>query len=108
MTGLQCGSVVTGVRTDAAGKVTGAETPAALPVLEHDRPQRRQQPHQGRGVHRLDEVVGLVGRAAAAVHWPGAHDAAPVHTVCLLVTPAARPGDCLRILEDVARQLRGG
>jgi mannitol/fructose-specific phosphotransferase system IIA component (Ntr-type) len=55
----------------------------------------------------VGQVLGVVGRAAEPVAWPGAVDSAPVHIVCLLVTPASEPGECLRALETVVRKLRG-
>ena len=53
------------------------------------------------------EVLGVVGRAEPPVAWPGAADAAPVRVVCLLVTPASDPRECLRALEAAVRRLRG-
>lgn len=55
----------------------------------------------------VGEVLGIVGRSATPVHWPDAIDAQPVRVVCLLVTPAAEPGTSLRVLEAVARRMRG-
>ncbi len=54
----------------------------------------------------VGDVLGIVGRSAAPVTWPGAVDQEPVRVVCLLVTPAAAPGAALRALEAAARQLR--
>ena len=55
----------------------------------------------------VGEVLGVVGRSAVPVTWPGAVDAEPVRTVCLLVTPAFDPGASMRALEAVVRQIRG-
>ncbi len=55
----------------------------------------------------IDEVLGIVGRSLDGIVWPGAVAGAPVCIVCLLVTPASKPGDCLRALETVVRRLRG-
>ena len=55
----------------------------------------------------VGEVLGVVGRSAVPVTWPGAVDAEPVRVVCLLVTPASEPRASMRALEAVARHLRG-
>jgi mannitol/fructose-specific phosphotransferase system IIA component (Ntr-type) len=55
----------------------------------------------------VGEVLGVVGRSAEPVPWPGAADADSVRVVCLLVTPTADLGASLRALEAVSRQLRG-
>lgn len=55
----------------------------------------------------VSEVVGIVGRSAVPVSWPGAMDAEPVRVICLLVTPTAEPGECLRALQDAVRQVEG-
>jgi nitrogen PTS system EIIA component len=54
----------------------------------------------------VGELLGVAGRSAVPVHWPGAIDAAPVRVVYLLVTPAAEPHASLRALEVVARHFR--
>ena len=56
----------------------------------------------------VEDVIGIVGCSAQGVIWPGAIDDDPVCVVCLLITPASKPGDCLRALELISRQLRGG
>jgi mannitol/fructose-specific phosphotransferase system IIA component (Ntr-type) len=66
----------------------------------------------GRGVaipHAKHPGVGnFVG--AVAVFPEGVEfdsvDGQPVHVVCLFVSPAARPGEHLRMLEVIARQMR--
>jgi mannitol/fructose-specific phosphotransferase system IIA component (Ntr-type) len=55
----------------------------------------------------VSEVLGVVGRSAVPVQWPGATDDKPVHVICLLVTPAFEPAAALRALENVSRQMRG-
>jgi PTS system fructose-specific IIA component/PTS system nitrogen regulatory IIA component len=55
----------------------------------------------------VDRVLGIVGRSGMPVVWPGALDAVPVRIVCLLVTPASDPRECLRALETVVRRLQG-
>ncbi len=52
------------------------------------------------------QVLGLIGRTAEPVKWPGAVDGVPVRLACLLVTPATDPGASLRALEAVVRRLR--
>ena len=56
----------------------------------------------------VGEVLGIVGRAAEPLGWPGAADAKPVWAVCLLVTPTSEPGASLCALEALARRARGG
>jgi mannitol/fructose-specific phosphotransferase system IIA component (Ntr-type) len=67
----------------------------------------------GRGValphsksNEVGEVLGVVGRSAVPVPWPGAMDEEPVRVVCLLITPASEPDASFRALEAAARQLR--
>ena len=69
----------------------------------------------GRGIavpHALSDAVGQVlgvaGRAAGPVAWPGAFDSVPVRVVYLLVMPASAPGESLRALEAAVRKLRDG
>lgn len=54
----------------------------------------------------VGEVLGIVGRSAVPMTWPGALDAEPVRIVCLLVTPAIEPGVAMRALASVVRQIR--
>jgi nitrogen PTS system EIIA component len=54
----------------------------------------------------VGEVLGIVGRSAVPVTWPGAVDSQPVHVVCLLVTPTSEPSASLRALEAVVRRVR--
>jgi mannitol/fructose-specific phosphotransferase system IIA component (Ntr-type) len=53
----------------------------------------------------VGEVLGIVGRSAAPVAWPGAVDQEPVRVVCLLVTPASQPRAAMQALESAVRQL---
>jgi PTS system nitrogen regulatory IIA component len=69
----------------------------------------------GRGIavpHALSDAVGQVlgvaGRAAEPLAWPGASDSVPVRVVCLLVMPVSAPGASLRALEAAVRLLRRG
>jgi nitrogen PTS system EIIA component len=55
----------------------------------------------------VGEVLGIFGRSAVPVTWPGALDSQPVYVVGLLVTPASEPGTSLRALTAVVRQIRG-
>jgi mannitol/fructose-specific phosphotransferase system IIA component (Ntr-type) len=55
----------------------------------------------------VEEVLGVVGRSSVPVTWPGPVDADPVLVICLLVTPASKPGESFRALEVVARQMNG-
>ncbi len=55
----------------------------------------------------VDEVLGIVGRSAVPINWPGAVDGESVRVVCLLVTPALEPEAALRALTVAARQIRG-
>jgi mannitol/fructose-specific phosphotransferase system IIA component (Ntr-type) len=55
----------------------------------------------------VSEVLGVVGRSAEPVTWPGAADAEPVRLVCLLVTPASDPQASMRALEALSRRIRG-
>ncbi len=55
----------------------------------------------------VGQVLGVVGRAAKPVPWPGLAGSAPVRLVCLLVTPASDPGTSLRALVALSRRLRG-
>jgi mannitol/fructose-specific phosphotransferase system IIA component (Ntr-type) len=55
----------------------------------------------------IDDVLGVVGRSDVPIPWPGARDAQLGRAVCLLVTPASKPGVCLRALEAVSRRLHG-
>jgi mannitol/fructose-specific phosphotransferase system IIA component (Ntr-type) len=55
----------------------------------------------------VGEVLGIVGRSATPVNWPGTVDTEPVRVVCLLVPPASEPTAYLRALEAVVRQIRG-
>jgi mannitol/fructose-specific phosphotransferase system IIA component (Ntr-type) len=55
----------------------------------------------------VDQVLGVVGRSAVPVPWPGAWDDEPVRVVCLLVTPAAEPGASMQALTAAARQVAG-
>jgi PTS system fructose-specific IIA component/PTS system nitrogen regulatory IIA component len=56
----------------------------------------------------VGEVLGIVGRSARPITWPGAFDGEPIRVVCLLVTPASEPGVALRALVSMSRQIRGG
>jgi PTS system fructose-specific IIA component/PTS system nitrogen regulatory IIA component len=67
----------------------------------------------GRGLalpHSKSDVVQrpawIVGRCREGMRWPGALDDAVVRRVCLLVTPASRPGESLRALGAAAKDLR--
>jgi PTS system nitrogen regulatory IIA component len=67
----------------------------------------------GRGValphykcDNIDEVLGIVGRSAVPVPWPGAVDEEPVRVVCMIVTPSSQPGASMQALESAVRQLR--
>jgi mannitol/fructose-specific phosphotransferase system IIA component (Ntr-type) len=69
----------------------------------------------GRGValphaksEAVNKVVGIIGRPAQPVAWPGASDDVPIHTVSLVIIPASPAGEWLRALEGVVRQLREG
>lgn len=53
----------------------------------------------------LARLVGAVADFPAGVNFDSL-DGKPVHLVCLLLSPAERPGDYLRVLEAVARRLR--
>ncbi len=55
----------------------------------------------------VSQVVGIVGQSGVPIPWPGTLDGEPVRGVCLLVTPTAAPGSCLRALEAVSRRMRG-
>ncbi len=55
----------------------------------------------------VPEVLGVVGRSAVPVNWPGALDGGPVHLVCLLVTPEGDRGASFRALEALSRQFHG-
>jgi PTS system fructose-specific IIA component/PTS system nitrogen regulatory IIA component len=55
----------------------------------------------------VDRILGVVGRCATPMEWPGAVDATPIRVVGLLVTPASRPGETMRALETAVRRLRG-
>jgi PTS system nitrogen regulatory IIA component len=52
--------------------------------------------------------VGVIGRCARPLDWPGALDGGSVGWVCLLVAPAGSAGSLCRALEQFSRQLRGG
>ncbi len=57
------------------------------------------------------KLGGLERMLGAIAHFPGSVefdslDGEPVRVVCLMVSPADRPGDHLRVLESVARLLR--
>jgi mannitol/fructose-specific phosphotransferase system IIA component (Ntr-type) len=54
----------------------------------------------------LNRIVGIVGRSPEGIHWPGAIDEQPVHLVILVVSPVDQPGEHLRTLESIVRQLR--
>jgi mannitol/fructose-specific phosphotransferase system IIA component (Ntr-type) len=54
----------------------------------------------------VEGVVGIVGRSSAGIPWPGAAAGDSVREVCLLVTPAMKPGDSLRALEAVVARHR--
>lgn len=54
----------------------------------------------------VGSVLGVVASFPAGVEFDSV-DGEPVHLVCLLVCPTSRVGDHLRVLEAVARQLRG-
>jgi mannitol/fructose-specific phosphotransferase system IIA component (Ntr-type) len=56
----------------------------------------------------VSQVCGIIGHTAAPMQWSGSMDSKPVHTICLLVTPAAEPGAGLRALQDLCRRLHGG
>ena len=67
----------------------------------------------GRGVSlphsksdQVSEVLGIVGRSAVPVNWPGAVDDVPVQLVCLMITPASDPRATLQALEAAVRQIR--
>ena len=55
----------------------------------------------------VGEVLGIIGKSAVPVAWPGTVDEQPVQMVCLLVTPVMEPRASMRALEAVARQIRG-
>jgi mannitol/fructose-specific phosphotransferase system IIA component (Ntr-type) len=53
----------------------------------------------------VGRVVGAIASFQAGVEFDSL-DGKPVQLVCLLVSPAGRPGEHLRVLEAVARRLR--
>ena len=53
----------------------------------------------------VGQLVGIIGRCAAPVPWPGAGEE-QVRTVCLLVTTGSDPGGGLRALAAIVAQLR--
>jgi PTS system nitrogen regulatory IIA component len=58
-------------------------------------------------IRAVPAPVGVVGRCALPLHWPGAVDGGTVALVCLVVIPAGSEGHLLRELHRLARQLRG-
>jgi mannitol/fructose-specific phosphotransferase system IIA component (Ntr-type) len=56
----------------------------------------------------VETEVGIVGRCALPVNWPGAPTNQPVNVVCLLVAPESQHGDVLKSLEAVARRFSQG
>jgi PTS system nitrogen regulatory IIA component len=55
----------------------------------------------------VDHVVGIIGKSLEGVTWYGDAGDVPVRVVCLLLTPVSKPGESLRALERLSRQLRG-
>jgi mannitol/fructose-specific phosphotransferase system IIA component (Ntr-type) len=52
----------------------------------------------------IDAILGIVGKCAQPVAWPGAADNKPVHTICLLITPESNHGEGLKALRVMAQK----
>jgi mannitol/fructose-specific phosphotransferase system IIA component (Ntr-type) len=52
-------------------------------------------------------VVGILGESAVGIPWPDSRDGRPVYRVYLVVLPEGPTVELLRMLERLARQLRG-
>ena len=55
----------------------------------------------------VERIVGVGTRSATGVAWNGRSDAL-VQRICLILAPPDRPGDYLRVLEQMSQGLRKG
>jgi PTS system fructose-specific IIA component/PTS system nitrogen regulatory IIA component len=55
----------------------------------------------------VERIVGVGTRSPAGVAWNARNDAL-VHRICLILAPPDRPGDYLRVLEQMSQGLRKG
>jgi mannitol/fructose-specific phosphotransferase system IIA component (Ntr-type) len=54
----------------------------------------------------VGKVLGMVGRSAAPIPWPGMSGPDSVRVVCLLVTPMSDPAVSLQVLQVAVKRLR--
>jgi PTS system fructose-specific IIA component/PTS system nitrogen regulatory IIA component len=56
----------------------------------------------------VERIVGIGARCVAGMAWNGQAAQPPVHRICLILAPPDRPGDYLRVLEQLSLGLRRG
>ncbi len=114
----EVGTPEAAVRSLVAELVRAGSLPAAA-VIEANRAvwqrERLGSTAVGRGVaiphakvRGAPWPVGVIGRCASALNWPGASAGSSVSLVCLVLAPAGSGAPLLGALERLSRQLRGG
>lgn len=64
-------------------------------------------PHDSNSDH-VKKLIGIIGKSAVPISWPGAGDSKPVCEVYLLVSPRNEPGQHLRALDTIVRWFGDG